>query len=257
LAAVSPDGQRIAFVRVSKPEIWLADVDGQQQSRLVQAATGDTFGCLLWSPDSRRVVVDRFVAKAQNAGSETVNLSDTPENQLKVKRHWVYESYRAKNGERTAVIDDLQFESAALLADGRLIYPVNHEQRPTNVAVRHTDPRTGAPTGNEKFLAVAGYFWSVLVTSTTSIGVSTDGRHLAAILDRPSTDVFIADVNYGSPKSRPALEHVARLTNHTGSSYPTAWSPDGEEVLFDNGDLGLSVIAAKRLSGGASMCWPI
>jgi DNA-binding winged helix-turn-helix (wHTH) protein/Tol biopolymer transport system component len=248
LSAVSPDGRHIAFRRASRPELWVSDASGQNQRKLVTAAPGDTFGCLLWSPKSDRVVVDHFRARTQSG--ESVNLADSPENQLKTKREWVYESYDAATGALTAASEDLQFDSAALLSDGRLIYPVNRLSKLSNIAVRPTDPRTGAVVGPQKFLAVIDWFWSVVVDATTNVTVSTDGRHLSAILYRPSTDVFTADVSYGSAASNPTLEHVSRLTDHTGSSYPSAWSPDGSEVLFDNGDLGLSVIAAKKLSGG-------
>jgi hypothetical protein len=81
------------------------------------------------------------------------------------------------------------------------------------------------------------------------LSASADGKSLSSVLDSDSTDVYTADLATSSTGSPAGIEHIARLTRHTSTSYPTAWSPDGSEVIFDNGIAGPIAVAAQPLDG--------
>jgi Tol biopolymer transport system component len=86
--AVSPDGTRVAFVRSTAAsltdccgnpgDVYVVDIDGQDEPRLVGTAVGDGGG-LLWSPDGTmlatfNVASDHLVVMAVDEASEPVEI---------------------------------------------------------------------------------------------------------------------------------------------------------------------------------------
>jgi Tol biopolymer transport system component len=136
-----------------------------------------------------------------------------------------------------------------MLADGTLLYPVKTKGQPSTLAAVKTDPSTGAFVTAPRLIPLQRAF-SISASFASQLSASTDGRTISAILDRPSTDVYTADLTT-SPDHHPRLEHVERLTHHIGTGYPTSWSPDSREVIFDSGVAGPSSIAAQPLDGSA------
>jgi Tol biopolymer transport system component len=60
--ALSPDGQRIAFVVMEKDntrsDIWVMGVDGKDRKRLTEHKAKYFAECVSWSPDGRRILFD-------------------------------------------------------------------------------------------------------------------------------------------------------------------------------------------------------
>jgi DNA-binding winged helix-turn-helix (wHTH) protein/Tol biopolymer transport system component len=251
-ATPSPDGRRIAYTRAQQAELWVGDADGQSPRMLSAAAAGSRISCLLWSPASDRIVVDRDSTTPGSSSAASVNPARGPLDQLQIQHRWSYESRSAATGAVLAQGDDLRFESAILLSDGRLIYLLDAPREPPGLAMTRTDPATGAVVSTPQLLMPAAQGWGISATAVSNLTASADGDRIAAIIERSSSGVEVADLRFHTSSSPPILEHTFRLTTHAATSYPTGWSPDSGEVLFDNGDAGRSVIASQRLDHGGA-----
>jgi hypothetical protein len=81
LAAVSSDGNHIAYTHAENSEIWLADGSGQNAHLLVPKVDGDSFICLLWSPQSDRLIMDRISGVSSASSDHTKHLLNRPTSQ--------------------------------------------------------------------------------------------------------------------------------------------------------------------------------
>jgi DNA-binding winged helix-turn-helix (wHTH) protein/Tol biopolymer transport system component len=246
-AAVSPTDGRIAVLRAHQTEVWVYGPNGESAHQLVKTPYGDTFTCLLWSPRGDRIVVDRYrPGLPVLAGADLNAKNGNAHNPLGGS---IYESYSANSGSLLASHDNLRFDSAVLLPDGRLLYPVSAPPDEAKLAVVKTDPATGAFLAEERLIP-SHVVWGYIAYRMAQLSSSADGKTLSSVLDQAATEVDIADIGMASAESRPVLEDITRLTRHTGgAAYPTAWSPDGSEVVFDDGIGGPIAIAAQRVDG--------
>ncbi len=111
-AAVSPDGADIAYVRSrSESEIWIMDGSGGNPRKLLQAAPGDRFLQVQWSPDGKRVAY----MKSHNEGQG-------PE--------IVIEMVPRDGGSTGKILSKPGLGSFCWAADGRIIY--SSEEPPPN-----------------------------------------------------------------------------------------------------------------------------
>jgi DNA-binding winged helix-turn-helix (wHTH) protein/Tol biopolymer transport system component len=255
LPVVSPDGRTIAYLRHHKSEVWLSNPDGSAPHRLLQVP-GDVVNSLLWTAQSKRIIIDRqdrqHSGLSSLAGADLGSegpLSDNAPEPGDVKSHAIYETYDASSGVLLYRHQGVSFDSAAMLADGTLLYPVNTKGQLSRLAAVKTTSSTGAFVSGPQFIGLQKAF-SISAFFAEQLTASIDGRMISAILDRPSTDVYTADLTT-STDHHPRLEHVERLTHHIGTGYPTSWSPDGREVIFDSGVAGPISIAAQPLDGSA------
>lgn len=257
-ASVSPDGRRIAFLRTHRTEVWLADADGQNLHQRVAPASGDTFSGPLWSPDGARIVVDRDTTTPRQTLESPVDAARGPLDQLHLQHRWIYESRNAETGALLAQREGLQFDSAVLLSDGRMIYPFNPPGDKTRLAVLWTDPASGAILSTQPpppDVPPADYYGSYasahLSASDAGLSSAADGSRISGLFERSAAKVFIASLRYNFPSNPPVVDHMVLLTKHTATSYPTAWSPNGDEVIFDNGDSGRSAIDGQKIESGS------
>lgn len=234
LAAVSPDGKLIAYARASKSELWVADADGQHNHRLRNASSGDTILCILWSPASDRVVIDRAHIQPQVQTDD----SQGAVGQLQQQHDWMYESFRAADGKLLAGKSGLHFESGALLPDGRLLYPNTGPTGVTRVTALDTALATGLilPTVDKLVEELGQQTYGV-----SNLSASRDGKFVSLTMERDAMDVYSGSLHASA--SGLALEDVRRITHHARTSYPTCWDRTGAMLLFDEGDGEHSVIA--------------
>lgn len=86
------------------------------------------------------------------------------------------------------------------------------------------------------------------VNEATSLSASTTGNLVGVVLTRHTAEVYVGNIHLPGP----ALTGVARLTDHSQSNYPHAWTPNGDAVVFDSANDGKSLICRQRL-GDAKM----
>jgi len=246
LANVSPDGRRVAYLRAGMSEVWVANADGQNTRRLIDAKAGDAFTAALWSPASDRVVVDRVTSDPR--GNTDANKPAVE--QLQQHQHFAYESYAVATGKLLARTSDLSFHSALLLADGRFIYPVGVVGESLKFAAARTDLATGKILSSNNLNKQIDI--GLGVTSVRDLTSTRTGETLSALFERPSADVHVGTLHSAAAGTNgpPTLTDVYRFTRRTGSTYPTSWSPDGKTLVFDSGDAGRWFVAQEAI--GAS-----
>jgi WD40-like Beta Propeller Repeat len=229
LAAVSSDGNHIAYTHAENSEIWLADGSGQNAHLLVPKVDGDSFICLLWSPQSDRLIMDR-ISGVSSASSDHTN---TPAQST-------YESVDARTGKLLARQESVWFNSGFAIKDGRFFFPANGDFDGAKIMMVDTDPATG------KFLSPPQPASPIVVWNLWGdvdiLTASTNGEWMGAVMTSHTSDVYVAEVHWPGP----TLEAATRLTDRTTNNYPDAWTPDGDAVLFDR-NYRAQVIGKQRL----------
>jgi Tol biopolymer transport system component len=86
------------------------------------------------------------------------------------------------------------------------------------------------------------------VDNVTSLSASATGAEVGAVVERRMADVYYADLHAPGP----TLANIMRLTGHSQSNFPHAWTPSGDGVVFENSNSGGSTICKQRL-GAAKM----
>ena len=234
MAEVSPDGGHIAFTRRENSELWLADGIGQNAHLLVPKVEGESFTCLLWSPQGDRLVADR-VSPLSLPDPAHLDTSAT-------SFRSTYESFDIRSGKLLSRQENVRFNSGFLLKDGRFLFLAAEDFEGTKVMLVNTDPTTGEfltspqPASRALVLDVGG--------DSNALSASTNGDWIGAVLTSRSSDVYVAELHWPGP----TLGEPKRLTDRS-NNYPHAWTPDGDAVLFDRND-PTPVIAKQRLGDG-------
>jgi len=224
--AVSWDGRQLAFTRMGDTEMWVSEANGENPRRLLTGGPGETFPFLLWSPDGNRLLFERSSIGRLSRTGTPLGGSGNPAEALEQQDRWTCESIDPHSGRILDVEENIRIESAYLMQDGRLFYPVNEtyaELKRARLMMVRTDPGTG------RFLdapAPAGAFDAGVATS---ISASADGKRVSAVLERRTADVFEAAFNPAGPELAPGI----RITHHSSGNLPHAWTPSGDAILFE------------------------
>ena len=213
-AAVSPDGQHIAFFKDVEKEIphgaanaiWLADSDVKNARILLHSgnrgALNATTG-LKWSPDGRRIAFGRRLAHDGGFALETVAL----------------------DGNRpTPIVADSRLRNFGWIANDLILYEMLESADATNSTLweSRVDPNTGAASGTaRRVTSLAGF-------AIRDLQITADGRRMAILKRRDQSDVYVAELA-GSPAR---LKDSRRLTPDDRIDWPGGWSADSKAVLF-------------------------
>lgn len=238
MGVVSPDGNHIAFTRRENSEIWLADGIGQNAHLLVPKADGASVTCLLWSPQSDRLIDDRVSGISRTpepAGSGITNTTSRS----------IYESVDVRNGKLLSRQENIRFNSGFLLKDGRFFFPTVGDFTGTKVMVVSTDPSTGDFLSHPQ--PVSPTLVPDLGGDSNILSASINGDWIGAVLTTRPSDVYVAKLHWPGP----ALEDVTRLTDGLANYYPDTWTPDGDAVLFDRNNSSPAI--GKQRLGEAKM----
>ncbi len=229
LAVISPDGRRVAFVRDRK-EIWIAAADGQGARKLVSVDEHESIPFVFWLPGGRGVAYERYSLNRVSPSASTQE-----------EDQWTYEVVDADTGRQLAKEEDVRFESAYMLRDGRLFFPINERigaPRRTRLMIAATDPQTGRfLTAPQKVFTLDGDF-------ATCLTASLSGMEMGVVLQSHKSDVFVGDLNLAGS----TLQNVIRITHHSANNYPHAWLPDGSAVLMESNMIGRDAIYQQRLA---------
>ena len=263
--ALSPDGERVAFVRARPPGeyvLTVAHADGSSERPLLARRMGrDTIGQhLSWSPDGRTIVIT-----AGDAGHPpfatliAVNVGDGTEKPIPVRSGQLFRSlawttdgggivvsaldrehdsgYQLWNltypdGTQTKITNDLQsYRGISLTADSRAFVALQ-DSAEVSVWTAHNDDRfqatrIAASTGNDD-----GQYGLAWTPNGQIIYTSTSGN---------ATDLWMMNAN-GSGR-RP-------LTRGTARNMAPTVSRDGRYVVFVSNRGGAFAIWRMSLDGG-------
>jgi DNA-binding winged helix-turn-helix (wHTH) protein/Tol biopolymer transport system component len=233
-AVMSTDGSKLAFTRKGNAELWLADSRGQSQRRIVAGAEGDTITSLLWAPHGDRLV---YVRRRTSAHPPEEN---SPLSELQSQFEWDYQSVNGSTGNLLAEERNARFDSAYLLADGRMFFPQNDYAREHPAAHLFT-VKTDLNTG--RFLSDPQPISEVNGDRAFSLSASDDGQQVGMVVERRTPEVFIGKLQQPGP----ALVATRRLTYHASDAYPHGWMPDGNAVVYESNDTGKYAIFKRRL----------
>jgi Tol biopolymer transport system component len=200
-AAVSPDGSRIAFV--SKNEIWLMGVNGENANRLGGAEEGYGFDQLAWSPDGQSLADMK-----SNRGYDKVVMEK-----------------RDLNGREVAIImSDPRLRGFCLAPDGRIIYDrlEGSEDATANIWEVRMDPSTSRPSGGPRRLTRWAGF------TLRGFSITADGKRIAFVRKTDQSDVYVGTLEKGGLR----LTATHRLTLDDRMDWPGGWLRDSKALLF-------------------------
>lgn len=237
-AVVSSDGSKVAFTRHGNAEVWVADSHGRNQRRLVAGAEGDNISTLLWVPQGNRLV---YVRRRMSAHTPEEN---SPLGELQSQFQWEYESVDSSTGHLLAEERNTRFDSAYLLADGRLFFPQNdyvQEHPLAHLSMIKTDLNSG------RFLSDPQIIQDVNGDRAFSLSASDDGQEVGMAVERRTPEVFIGELQ----RAGPALVHTRRLTHDASDAYPHGWTADSSAVVYESDDSGKYAIYKRNLDAPA------
>ena len=239
--ALSFGPDQVAFARKGDTEIWVAEANGQNPRRLLSGGPGETFPFLLWPPGRDRLLFERHsVGRLSRTGSP-VEGSGTPAETLAQQDRWTCESIDLRSGRILDVEENIQFDSAYELPDGRLYYPTNEsyaELKRAHLMTVQTDLASG------HFMGVPTLAANFDAGVATGISASADGKKVAAVLERRTTDIFEASFDPVGP----SIGSPNRVTHHSGDNYPHAWTPSGDAILFESGRSSPDAIYEQKIN---------
>jgi Tol biopolymer transport system component len=222
--SVSPDGSLIAFTSSRfHSDIWLMGPNGEGPRKIVTANEGESIDGVVWSPDSRPLVYERF--RVEPAG---------PRRDI--------ETRDLKGGQPSVVLSDLKLATVfgggfCWLPDGRMIladYLLNTpdslgERAPslsstdTNLWEIKVDAQSVKRAGKPRRITN----WTDF--SLESPNASADGRRLVFGRVSAQRDVYVGELDRGGTHLKAPPR---RLTLDERNDWPTAWTPDSKAVLF-------------------------
>jgi len=175
--SVSPNGSLIAFTSTFfASDIWLMGINGEDPRKAVTGDEGESFGWVVWSPDSRRIAYERFLPGPTGVRCDI-------------------ESRDLKGGEPSVVLSNPKLANGggfSWLADGRLLYSLGEAESvsgPTdaNLWEMKVDAGSGKPAGKPRQITSWTDF-SLLGPNATA-----DGKRLVFGRVDAQVDVYIGD----------------------------------------------------------------
>ena len=235
--ALSHDGKRVAWLN-EQHEIWTASPEGDGSRLLYKGSPDERIAALFWSANDKTLWFNRLrhCAPAVNLRDISINPDTCDESDLVSKA--------PAADVVTVQLRNIRLNSGFFSDAGRFFYLRENVDRIShrgfNVWSLQTDPQTGDLAGTPHPLS---HLNEVVLSQLTG---SRDGRRLAAVRTDSTTQTFIAD---WQTTPAPLLSNWRRLTLEQTNSYPHAWTPDGQCVLFEsdrNGRLELFRQNLKR-----------
>lgn len=226
-ASVSPDGQRIAFLRGAADwggtgnEIWTVNSDGTNPQKIIARAEFTEMGGIAWAPDSRRIAYTYHYWGEHVASDKGIKIV-------------------ALNGGVTTLMPASGGLASPLLwlPDGRLVY--SFEEGPPNrgdcnlwaAKIDASSHLSGEPV---RLARNSGWIASLTMTS--------DGKHLAMLRNDLRDHVYVAQLSADQNQ----LRDSRRLTLIESSDIPSAWTLDNKAVLFQSDRNGHPEIFKQRI----------
>jgi serine/threonine protein kinase len=232
VASLSPDGQQIAFIRVSNPtEIWLMGANGEDPHRALSIAPSTALHPV-WSPTSKRIVYVRAT------GTQGKDLA------------LVMESSDRQGGDRKVILSDERLvgdgvTDVSWLADGRVFYrlrdPAPMKSFEGNLWSINVDPDTGRVRGNPSQVTS----WTGFTEDIFSH--SADGRRFAFLKMQVQDSFRLAEIGPQGSKLGPTW---GPSTKEKWATWLEGWTSDSKAVLFkSNAQVGDAIFTQNVRTG--------
>jgi Tol biopolymer transport system component len=238
-AVPSPDGSQIVFVNSDYSSVGTMDLDGQASTTLLQLPLIDTIRTLLWSSDGQHLVIQR---RHLSSGVEQLQEMD----QTGVA--WSLDTFdmnRRKITSSRANRPNRQILSLASLPHNSFAFVESDTGSPS---VRSRDELFSVrmdPNSGRLSSVATPLSGRTLYGDRTSHDLSSsgDGKKVALLRQTVEESIFVANFN------RAALHfsNLERLTLTTSPSFPHAWTPDSEMIIFESDRTGSFDLFKQRV----------
>jgi DNA-binding winged helix-turn-helix (wHTH) protein/Tol biopolymer transport system component len=226
----TPDGSRLLRITQRSRDLWVDSLDGSAPRHLVTLGPN---GSASWSADGEQVL---FTKGPTLSAVESLSLASGSSSVV----------FKAADGQRIA-------DTGLQLRDGRLLTLLSDaETNAFGVWEVLIDGSTGVARGSPRRLtegrpggSYIGMFSIGVRSGLRLSSASSDGRRVVMKRDMSHGDIFVARFDERRGRLR---ETPRRLTTDERGSYPGAWTPDGETILFNLGQSGSQDIFMQRLT---------
>jgi serine/threonine protein kinase/Tol biopolymer transport system component len=236
----SPDGQRLAFVRVgpSTRKLIIAGIDGSAEQELLSGDKTEAFTSPSWSPDNTMIAYGvatfdggfhmTLVAITVNGGAQTIISS----------RRWYSIKRLSWLGDNSGLVVDASEQPYGLFQLWHVSYPGDQAERITNDLSNY--PALGSTANADALVTVKSdqstNIWIVRLNDLTRarklisgvgnyFGVSwfPDGQIAYSSMASGNPDIWSINSDGSGQK---------QLTANNGANYHPAVSPDGHYIAF-------------------------
>ncbi len=237
LLAVSHDRTRIGWLN-EKHEIWTGLPDGTGARLLYRGTPDERIAALFWSANDKTLWFNRLrhCLPALSLRDVSINPDTCEESDL---------ASRAPALDSLAIqLRHIRLNSGFFADDGQFFFLREDVERVSHLGFNlwslQTDPATGHVNGTPHQLS---HTTGIVLSQLTG---SRDGGRMAAVRIESTTQTYVAD---WQTTPFPLLSNLRRLTLEQTNSYPHAWTPDSQCVIFEsdrNGHLELFRQSLKR-----------
>jgi DNA-binding winged helix-turn-helix (wHTH) protein/Tol biopolymer transport system component len=224
----TPDGSRLLRITGSSGELSVDPLDGSAPRHLVGLGPG---GSATWSADGERVLFTRGPALSAVESISVAGGSSSIVFKAPAERRIADTGLQLRDGRLLTVLSDAEnkaFGVWEILIDGSGVVPGSPR------------PLTQWEPGG----SYIGMFSIGVRAGLRLSGASSDGKRVVMERDLRHGDIFVA--RFDERRGR-LLDTPRRLTSDERGSFPGAWTPDGDAILFDLGQSGSQDILMQRL----------
>jgi len=234
----SPDGRSFAFTGAQDEDIRVGDTNGEEAHVLVRSGRGQSFPFILWSADSRLLLYQR------KSWAPPPKLRSDRTEPLEGNYRWSYEAAESHDGRVLASTTNFRFDSACLIPGNRILFlQWIHAGRDIGGVLWEAEYRSSNGSFDRRAQRILNF-----EHRASSISASSDGREIAAVLEKDHSDVYVAALRHPGPQ----LTDVRRLTHDLQSDYPHAWTPDSNSVIFESDRAGRFEIYSQPVDGNVA-----
>jgi serine/threonine protein kinase/Tol biopolymer transport system component len=240
---VSPDGRSFASLGDVPPTfrafgIWVSEFDSGRQRLLRERSDNEWLFSPVWSPDARWIayVHARKTPEGITSAIEVVPAAGGASRTILAEK---------KLPEGNSICDlPAGLSCLSWSNDGRIFFSARTPSDSPSADSDHSiweisiDRRTPAAIAKPRRLV----HWSSL--GAGNLSVTADAKRLVFLRNTNWTDVYLAEIHSGGNK----IGTPRRFTLDNRGSFPTAWMPDSESILFSSDRTSRRDIFKQRLN---------
>ncbi len=235
LLALSHDRKRLAWLN-ERHEIWTGPLDGTRTRLLYTSRPDEKIAMLFWSAKDKSIWFNRVrrCLPALSSRDVFINPDTCGESDLA--------SYALAADLLAVKLKNIRLNSGFFADDGEFFFLREDAARRSeglNLWSLQTDENTANVASAARQLS---HLNGVVLSQLTG---SRDGRTLAVVRTDSSTQTYVAD---WQTTPSPMLRDRRRLTLQQTNSFPHAWTPDSQFVIFESDRNGHLEIFRQKLT---------